>query len=172
MAKVRLCLTVLVVVAAAMMLGACSKAATTPTTPTTPAAPATTTTPTTPDTRSAPPIGGGCKYVEVPGIARITSVETAPSGEYHCKDAVKVTFDFIPNDPAAASSFRFPKWPGTFTVGAGMNPPRAWVLERGLTVGSEHACIRSEITAGPCTPVGFRLTDINMEGWDKYCWEK
>jgi hypothetical protein len=122
-----------------------------------------------------PPIGGPCTYVDVPGMATIVSVEQAPSNEYNCADAVKVTFDFVPTDPAAIGHYRHPGWKDTgnhFTLGAGMNPPKTWALERGLTAGSEFACVRSESTSGACTPVVFLFPGINVEGWDKYCFEK
>ena len=128
-----------------------------------------------PKVESPHAVGGPCEYVDIPGIAKIVSVKEAPSTEYNCAKAVQVTFDFVPNDPAAVKSYRFPNWKDTgchFTVGGGMNPPKAWVLERGLVEGSEHACVRSEITKGTCTPVNFSFPTINMDGWEKYCFEK
>lgn len=102
---------------------------------------------------SAPPapVGGPCTYKDIPGTATIVSVEAAPSNEYNCANAVQVTFDFTPTDPAAVNSYRLPTWKDTgnhFTVGGGMNPPKNWVQAQGLTVGSKHACVRSEITGG------------------------
>ena len=161
MLKAKLCMAVVILAIVAMMFGACSKAASGP--------------PVSNPPVSGPPVGGPCPYVDIPGIARIVSVEKAPSTEYNCADAVKVTFDFVPNDPAAVDHYRHPSWKDTgnsFTLSRGMNPPKTWVLERGLIVGSEHACVRSESTAGACTPVMFTFPEINMEGWQKSCFEK
>jgi len=151
MVKARLSLVMVVLVLVAVMLGACSKAV------------------------SGPTVGGPCQYVDVPGVARIVSVVEAASTDYNCANAVKVTFDFVPNDPTAVNNYRFPNWEGKgqcFMVGAGMNPPKSWVLEQGLTEGSEHACVRSEITKGTCTPVIFSFPEIKKEGWEKECFGK
>ena len=166
MIKAKLCLALVILVTVAMIFGACSE---------TVVAPPVVAPPVSSPPVSGPPVGGPCTYVDIPGIARVTSVEKAPSGEYNCADAVQVTFDFIPTDPAAVGHYRYPGWKDTgnhFTLGAGMNPPKTWVLERGLTAGSEHACVRSESTAGACAPVGFSFPKINMDGWEKYCFEK
>ena len=149
--KARLYLVVAVLVLVAVMLGACSKAV------------------------SGPVVGGHCQYVDIPGVARIASIEEAASTDYNCANAVKVTFDFVPNDPAAVNNYHFPSWGDkgqSFAVGAGMNPPKIWVLEQGLTEGSEHACVRSEITKGTCTPVIFSFPEIEKEGWEKECFGK
>jgi hypothetical protein len=151
MLKVKLCLAAVILMIAAMMFGACSK------------------------TVSGPPIGGPCQYVDIPGIAKIVSVEDAAPTDYNCANVVKVTFDFVPNNLAAVDNYRHPSWEDTgnhFTVGAGMNPPKTWVLEQGLIEGSEHACVRSEITAGTCTPVIFSFPEINEEGWEEECFQK
>jgi len=120
----------------------------------------------------SPYVGGSCQYMDIPGIATIVSVETAPTTDYNCGNAVRVIFDFVPNDPAAINNYRFLSWLDTgnyFTVGAGMNPPQTWVLQQGLTAGSQHACVRSEITSGACTPVIFSFPDINETGWEQEC---
>lgn len=150
MSKAKLGLVVLILLIAAVMSGACSKPV-------------------------GPRIGGPCTYKDIPGTATIVSVEAAPSDEYNCANAVKVTFDFVPNDPAAIAGYRFPTWKDTgnsFTISGGMNPPKNWAMEQGLTAGSEHACVRSEITGGTCTPVGFSFPEINKEGWEAECFEK
>lgn len=152
MAKVKLYLAVNIFVIAVIGFGACS-----------------------PKVESPRTVGGPCEYLEIPGTAKIVSVKEAPSTESNCANAVQVSFDFVPNDPAAVSSYRFPNWKDTgqhFIVGGGMNPPKVWVQERGLVEGSEHACVRSEITKGTCTPVIFSFPKIDMTGWDKYCFEK
>lgn len=120
-----------------------------------------------------PRIGGPCRYAETPGKARITSVSGAPSGSYSCQNAVLVVFTFTADDPSAPARYRYPEWPDReqqFTVGAGMNPPRAWADLRGLVEGSEHRCSRLEMTAGACTPVLFVFSEVDLEGWEDGCW--
>lgn len=151
MLKAKLCMAGVILVASAIMFGASCKPA------------------------SSPPVGGPCTYVDIPGTAKIVSVTEAPSKEYNCMSAVKVTFDFVPNDPAAANHYRYPSWKDTgnhFTLGAGMNPPKTWALEQGLTEGSQHACVRSESTGGSCTPVTFSFPQISKVGWEKECFGK
>lgn len=98
-------------------------------------------------------------YVDTPGTARIVAVEAAPADQANCTDApVRVLFDFTPTDPAA-SALAASAVP--LTVGAGYNPPSAWVAASALTVGSDHPAVRSDQEAGPCTPVVFALTDVD-----------
>jgi hypothetical protein len=149
MVKMKLYLFVPIILIAVIMLGACSK--------------------------TAPPVGGPCTYKDILGKATIVSVEPAPPDEYNCADAVQVTFDFVPNDPAAVANYRVPTWKDTgnhFTVGAGMNPPINWAQSQGLTAGSVHTCVRSEIASGTCTPVIFSFPEISNEGWDTECFKK
>ena len=119
-------------------------------------------------------VGGPCEYVDIPGTARVVLVKEAAPIESNCKDAVEVIFDFVPDNPAIIDDYLFPNWEDTgqrLTVGGGMNPPKTWVLAQGLTEGSEHRCIRSEITKGTCTPVIFRFPEIDMKGWEENCFE-
>jgi hypothetical protein len=120
-------------------------------------------------------VGGPCEYVDIPGIARVVSANEADPADFNCKNAVEVIFDFIPDDPAAIDDYLFPTSKDTgkrLTVGSGMNPPKTWVLEQGLTEGSEHSCIRREITKGTCTPVIFHFPDIDMNKWEETCFEE
>ena len=126
-----------------MMFGACSKAVSGP--------------------PSGSPIGGPCQYVDIPSIARVLSVEEADPTEYNCANAVKVTFDFAPNNPAAVDNYRFPKWR--------IQVITLWLVP-GLVEGNKHACVRSEITGGTCTPVISPFPRIKMEGWEEACFEK
>jgi hypothetical protein len=116
--------------------------------------------------------GSDCKYTDVSGTALIVSISTAPSGSYNCpREAVEVRFDFRPDDPKATS--KNPNWPDagqSLRVGAGMNPPRVWVADRGIAVGREYRAVRRDETAGACTPVVFELTGLDTSGWEKECW--
>jgi hypothetical protein len=108
---------------------------------------------------------GGCSYVRIEGRARIVSITAPGADEYNCADAVKVTFDFSPDDPDAADHYLMPEWPDKgqhLTILGGGNPPRGWVLLQGLTEGSEHECIRNEITTGTCTPVIFEFPHLDQ----------
>ena len=171
-AKTRLFMVLGILVITVLLFGACKKPATpVSNTPATPAASQPANPPANP-----PMVGGPCTYAEIRGTAKIISVKAAPSDGYNCgKNAVQVIFDFVPSDPSAVSSYRLPNWKDTgqhFTVGGGMNPPKAWVDEQGLVEGSQQECIRAEETKGTCTPVIFSFPKISKTGWEKYCAEK
>lgn len=117
--------------------------------------------------------GGSCKYVDIPGVAVITAIREPDPGDYNCRQAVAVFFDFLPDDTAAVSRYRFPDRPDAthrLTVGAGMNPPRKWIEGQGIVVGGKLRCLRSEIFSGSCTPVSFSFPDLDWSGWQKMCW--
>lgn len=115
-----------------------------------------------------PWIGRCGTYTDTTGTARIVSVETAPAGEYNCRnDPVRVLFDFTPADPArAAMAASGVQW----TIGGGANPPRAWVLASGLTVGSDHPAVRRDQPVGPCSPVVWHLVDVDEAAGVAACW--
>lgn len=126
------------------------------------------------DSQAPPTIGGVCEYRQIYGRATITNVRNADPAANNCRDAVEVVFTFSPDEPSAPEHYRFPGHPDTgqyFRVGAGMNPPRAWTRSKGLVQGHVHRCIRSELLKGACTPVVFTFPDIDMEGWEKACFE-
>jgi hypothetical protein len=103
--------------------------------------------------------GGHCEYEDIPGKARIVSVDPAPMTGANCKmERVKVVFDFFPDDPSEDDLVE-KGWVLTTGVPE-LNPPRSWVESSGLTVGSEHPAIRSEITQGSCPPT----RDIYLTG--------
>lgn len=119
--------------------------------------------------RSGPgPIGRCGAYVSTPGTARITAVEPAPAGEYSCtNDPVRVLFTFTPAagaDPSLAATGV------ALTIGAGANPPRAWVQAQGLTVGSEHPAVRLDEHGGACTPLVWRVTDVDTDAGLRACY--
>ncbi len=123
-----------------------------------------------------PPIAGGtCEYTSVSGVATIVSVEAAGSDETNCSnDPVKVTFSFVPDDATATQSYTI-----TYISDdsielqvSSANPPSEWVQAEGLTVGSEHPCVRKEITSGTCTPLIFELTDVDYEQGIEMCYEE
>lgn len=143
----------------ALLLGACAKS-----TSETPTA-----TPRPPDKVEVEPIvGGPCDYDVISGMATIVSVRDADPAANNCDDAVEVVFDFVPDEPGDVDRYRFPDWSDKgqyLTVGAGMNPPRAWVEDQGIVEGSTQRCMRLEITKGTCTPVIFSFPEIDFSGW-------
>jgi hypothetical protein len=117
-------------------------------------------------------VGGACEYRQIHGRAIVTDVREADPQANNCKNAVEVVFAFAPDEPSAPGRYRFADHPDTeqyLRVGAGMNPPRAWVRREGLVTGSVHRCIRSEIEKGSCTPVVFSFPDLDTAGWKKAC---
>jgi hypothetical protein len=98
-------------------------------------------------------------YTETLGTARIVSIETAPPDGNNCtSDPVQVLFNFTPTDPLQASRAASGI---ALTIGTGENPPRAWVVASGLTIGSDHAAVRYDQPVGPCDPVAFKLTSLD-----------
>lgn len=117
-------------------------------------------------------VGGPCSYIDVPGVAKITSIETAGTGLNNCRNAVEVLFDFVPDDPTAPQRYRVPTWPDAgrhLIVGDGKNPSLEWVTAREISVGKEYPCLRQEITSGTCTPVVFDVVGIDFTAWADYC---
>ena len=120
-------------------------------------------------------IGGPCSYAKFPGLATIVSVEPAPPDAYNCDNAVEVTFDFVPHNPADLGLYMNPGWPDQgrkLTTIGGANPSLEWVELMGLTVGSIHPAVRMEITEGTCTPVIHKLLDIDYATANDYCWDR
>ncbi len=108
-----------------------------------------------------PMVGGPCEYENTSGVATITSVEPASTNGLNCtNDPVEVVFDFTPDDAADAGLAATGR---TLTIGEGLNPPLSWVQAEGLTVGSQHTCIRRDITKGTCTPVLYRFPDVDTQ---------
>jgi len=106
--------------------------------------------------------GGPCEYVDIEGVATITSISDPDS-----EGRVEVLFDFTPDDPAAAETYLFPDWPDTdrhLTVGSGQNPTQEWIQEQGITVGGTLVCVRKEIITGTCTPVIFSFPELETPG--------
>jgi hypothetical protein len=115
-----------------------------------------------------PPFGGPCEYADTPGIATIVSIDAPDPDDLNCSnDPVEVTFDFVPDDPAsahlAAADVRL-------RISEGVNPPRAWVEDEGLTVGSQHVCVRRDITSGTCTPLLFEFSEVDYEAGIELCY--
>jgi hypothetical protein len=111
--------------------------------------------------------GGPCSFERTPGKARIVSADPAPTNEKNCStESVKVVFDFTPDDPDKAD---LAQKGVPLVLGGGHNPSRSWVESSGLTVGSEHPAIRTEITEGSCPPGDISLTDVDYAEADDQC---
>jgi len=117
--------------------------------------------------------GGSCSYVDTYGKAEIISIKQAGPESYNCKNAVEVLFNFTPDDPNAIKHYKMYNWPDTnrkLTVSAGINPSREMVEKKGIKVGKIYRCIRQDIVQGTCTPVIFRVPDIDFTDTLNYCW--
>jgi hypothetical protein len=125
--------------------------------------------PATPAITDPPPIfGGPCKYLDTLGVATIVALETPEPDVLNCpNDPVEVIFDYQPDDPASrdlgATGLRL-------TISEGVNPPREWVESEGLTVGSQHVCIRRDIASGTCSPLLFDFADVDYEAGIELCY--
>jgi len=122
-----------------------------------------------PTCRTEVRVGGPCEYEDTPGMATIVSVESAPTNALNCtNNPVEVIFDFQPDEPARVN---LAATGHTFTIGEGVNPPLSWVQAEGLTPGTQHACIRRDITKGTCTPVLYQFPDVDTQAGLDACYE-
>lgn len=100
-------------------------------------------------------------YDDIPGRAKITSIEISkynPDGTSSFRD---VFFDFIPDDASAPTRYRFKNTKDEkqrLFVGYRGNLPAAWVSEKGLKVGNIYPAVRME-KKGSCggAPVVFEV---------------
>lgn len=116
-----------------------------------------------------PSFGGSepCKYMEIPGTAKITAIKPAKAGLYNSpRNPVEVLFDFTPADTKRSFKCLHDLH---LTVGAGMNPSLDFVENRGLKVGQTLRCIRKKIVIGTCSPTGFDFPDVDFSDYGKYC---
>ena len=116
--------------------------------------------------------GGPCFYVNIPGMATIRSVTPDTTSSISCPNTVTIIYDFAPDDSTAVDRYRIPSWPDTgrtLTNLSGYNFPDGWAAKEGITPGSEHLCLRREITGGTCTPVIFEFPDFNAGDREDYC---
>jgi len=118
--------------------------------------------------------GGPCEYVEISGTATVISIVDANDDAYNCdNEPVEVLFDFVPDDPDATNDYLFPDISDSgqyLTIGSGQNPPRNYMNDKGIIVGSSHNCVRKEILNGACTPVLFQFQEIDFSDYGDYCW--
>lgn len=107
--------------------------------------------------------GGRCVYEETPGTATITDVREVAPGIYSCPDGRDVRFDFTPDDPgrASASDHAAP-----LRVRGGAAPPASCLVANGIEVDATFTARRSDIVAGPCTPV---MWELDVPNWE-LCW--
>ena len=115
-------------------------------------------------------IGGPCKYKDVPGTCTIASIEDADDTSNICTldvgDTAVVTFDYVGTaegvTPVSGLSLKI-------GPGGGFDPPRAFLTDEGLTVGSSHPCVRRECTHGGCGNY-YTFNNIDLEAaYDQYC---
>jgi hypothetical protein len=117
-----------------------------------------------------PFVGGPCAYTDIPGWARVVSIQAAPPKAHNCpNDPVEVRFDFIPADPSLEAKQAEDL---TLTVGAGMNPARSYVAAKGIVKGKTYRCVRREITKGTCTPVLYTFPKIDLSDFEQSCYAK
>jgi len=114
--------------------------------------------------------GGPCGYIDTSGTATIASVVAGDPNDLNCSnDPVVVTFDFEPDDPNNA---KLAVNGVQLRISEGVNPPREWVESEGLAVGSQHDCVRRDITTGTCTPLLFEFPKVAYETGIELCYER
>jgi len=115
-------------------------------------------------------VGGPCSYRDIPGWARIVSIEESSKDANSCpNNPVVVRFDFIPADPSLEAKQAEDL---TLTVGAGMNPARSYMAAKGIVKGRTYCCVRREITNGTCTPVLYTFPKIDLSDFEQSCYAK
>ncbi len=116
------------------------------------------------------PIREYCKYHDTPGVATIVSVDAADPGDLNCpNDPVEVVFDFEPDDPDAGNLAATGL---SLTISEGLNPAFSWVTEEGLEVGTQHPCLRRDITRGTCTPIIYQFTEVDYQAALEVCYQE
>lgn len=109
-------------------------------------------------------VGGPCKYEPFNGKVKIISVEKDKEKSPLYQEPMVVMYNFIPENSEAPKKYKFKNFKDTsirFWIGTGENPPARCLDEYGIKVNSEHKAVRLEITKGTCTPVLFKLVDID-----------
>jgi hypothetical protein len=101
-------------------------------------------------------VGGPCAYEDVPGLAKITSIESTPASGITCKtDPVMVSFTFQAATGTGLSMG------GAIAIQVGskdMLPPRSCLAGEGITVGASLPGTMHRITKGTCMPASFTFT--------------
>ena len=114
----------------------------------------------------AEPTGGICTYEKFEGTAKIKSITPAPASEYNCPDKpYKIVFEFTPSNIADRQKYRFTNFSdsaASMQINDGANPSHTWIKKNKIEVGKKYKCIRTELTKGTCTPVGFTFPELNL----------
>lgn len=121
----------------------------------------------------APIFNEDCIYKNIPGKARIISIQDTDPKSYACKNGKEVRFEFIPDAPDAPAHYLFPDWRDTeqnLTVGFGMHPSLTYIEMENIVEGGIYTSIRAEIIEGVCTPVIFSFPDFDPDSWQESCY--
>lgn len=115
---------------------------------------------------NAEPSGGKCSYVKFDGSAMIKSIRPAPKSEYNCPDKpMQIIFEFTPVNLSDRQKYNFTNFKDSdvhMKINDGVNPSMAWIKKNKIMTGKKYKCIRTEITKGTCTPVGFIFPELNL----------
>lgn len=116
--------------------------------------------------RKAEPSGGSCSYNKFEGYAKIKSIKPAPKSEYNCPDQpMQITFEFTPVNQSDRQKYKFTNFKDSVVhmkINDGANPSMSWIKKNKIEAGKKYKCIRTEITKGTCTPVGFEFPELNL----------
>lgn len=114
----------------------------------------------------AEPEGGSCSYNKFEGFAVIKSIKPAPAKEYNCPDKpMQITFEFTPVNLSDRQKYKFTNFKDSdvhMKINDGANPSMIWIKKNKIEVGKKYKCIRTEITKGTCTPVGFQFPELDL----------
>ena len=110
--------------------------------------------------------GGECSYVKIEGSAKIKSIKPAPESDYNCPDTpMQITFEFTPVNLSDRQKYKFSNFKDSdvhMKINDGANPSISWIKKNKIVAGKKYKCIRTEITTGTCTPVGFVFPELNL----------
>lgn len=106
-----------------------------------------------------------CVFTVTDGVARIESVQMAPTSEDNCIDAVKILFSFTPAGLSGPDENLFYQ----LVVGDGKNPNADWADSKGLVVGAEFGVTLTEDETGNCSALTYEFTDLDLSDYADSC---
>lgn len=116
-------------------------------------------------------VGGPCQYIDIPGTARIISVQplppsaAVPPGSAYQPYAVLFTFTPAPSATSTVSSPEAQALAGrshSLTLSGGAPPGPQFLRKYAIRPGAAFACEAHIIRKGTCTPILFTLQGVNM----------
>jgi hypothetical protein len=117
-----------------------------------------------------PRVGGGCDYVEIPGVATIEGVEKTPEASEQATagggpgyEGLEIRYTFAPSEPVDDPQIK--AWVGEMHILQLANswyPGPRYVEKYGLAEGKTLDAVLKALTAGTCTPFVVDFPDLDL----------